>query len=153
MLYIESNLQFLQHVEPKSPTQSAIGSERSDGVTSVASPKLSINSLGMQRPPPQITIFGSQEMQTMNHFVLIRQVLNELIEDLSRLNLLGSRRSIILMKVSGDLPRAADSAASLHEEEHSRIVDKIRQNLMFCVVRGNQIEQMNCALSSRRSDL
>lgn len=80
-------------------------------------------------------MFGSQDMQTLNHFVLIRQVLNELIEDLSKLNLVGSRRSIILKKSSGELPGAMDSAGKLQEEEHTRVVKKIRQNLMFCVVR------------------
>lgn len=113
-----------------------MGSERSNELMPVSSPQRPVEPSVSQQAPPQIAIFGSQDMQTLNHFVLIRQVLNELIEDLSKLNLVGSRRSVVLKKGSGELPGATDSAVRLQDEEHTRIVEKIRQNLMFCVVRG-----------------
>jgi hypothetical protein len=77
-----------------------------------------------EQPRPTISL---AELQLLNHFVLITKVLDEVVEDLSQLNKLGSQR-VALKK-----DRLDDEIAALVAAE-AKIETKIDNNLTFCAV-------------------
>jgi hypothetical protein len=74
------------------------------------------------------------ELQILNQFFLIFKVLNEIIEDMSSLNRLGSERVASLKKSLAAFDDANPALESITARE--RVIEaKIGDNMMFCVVR------------------
>lgn len=82
---------------------------------------------------PGVSVF---EMQILNQFFLVHKVLNEIIEDMSSLNRLGSER-VALLKKSAILLSKADSNGPPLEAitvKERAIESKISENMVFCEV-------------------